>query len=241
MPLFFRITKPRVTMNPYLKPLLVFCCCLLSAYTAQAQFKTLPIVNLFFKNQFDKNGLHHGRWFFDTEATGADEKMKTRGRYRHGLMVGKWRTYDAAGNLRKLEKGRIADRKNYIEATEYYPNGQVSMRGSSVMDRTGDKPRFYRQGDWLYYNKDASLDKTVYYEEGWPTKTTFADGKVVTSEPQKSTTRVLLPGEKPYTPGPGRPGFRVIKDKNSEQMIMIRYFENGDSTVSVLPEKKGQQ
>jgi antitoxin component YwqK of YwqJK toxin-antitoxin module len=228
-------------MNLYCKSFLVLSLFLLSTYTAQAQFKTLPIVNLFFKNQFDKNGLHQGRWFFDTEATGADEKMKTRGRYRHGLMVGKWRTYDADGNLRKLEKGRIAGRKNYIESTEFYPNGQVAVHGSSIMDRTGDKPRFYRQGDWYYYNQDASLDKTVFYQEGWPTKTTFADGKEVTSEPQKSPTRVLKPGEKTTSPGPGRPGIRVYKDKETEQMIVIRYLENGDSTITVLPENRGQK
>lgn len=221
-------------MKAFLKPLTVFTILTLYSYTTQAQFKTLPIINLFFKNQFDREGLHHGRWFFETEATGAGEVMQTKGRYKHGLMVGKWRTYDAANKLRKVEKGRIQGRKNYIETTEYYPDGQVSLRGTSVMDRTASKPRFYRDGDWYYYNKDASLDKTVFYTEGWPTKTTFANGEVVTSTPQPSHVKVYKAGEGPKGPGPGRPGFRVMTDKDN-QRIMIEYFENGDSTVKVLP------
>ncbi|WP_018478684.1 toxin-antitoxin system YwqK family antitoxin [Pontibacter roseus] len=222
-------------MQTYLKPLLVCSFMLCYSYFAQAQFKTLPIINLFFKNQFDREGLHHGRWFFDTEATGQGEKMTTKGRYRHGLMVGKWRTYDTAGNLRKEEKGRIKDSKNYIESVEYYPSGQVAVRGTSILDRTGTKPRFYRQGDWHYYNRDATLDKTVFYTEGWPTKTTFAKGQVVTSEPQPMNVKVYKPGEGPQRPGRGRPGFRVVKGENN-QAIMIEYHENGDSTVKVLPQ-----
>lgn len=221
-----------------MKPLLAFCFCLLTSYTAQAQLKTLPIVNLFFKNQFDRNGLHHGKWSFTTEDTGQDEKMEAKGRYKHGLMVGKWRTYDANGRLRKIEKGSIKDRKNYIESTEYYTDGQVAVQGNAVMDRTAGKPRFYREGDWFYYNRDATLDKTVRYTEGWPVKTTFANGQVLTSEPQKSTTRVLQPGEKRPKPGPGRPGFRIVKDKETQQMIVIEYHENGDSTVKALPPRQ---
>lgn len=164
--------------------------------------------------------------------------MEVKGRYKHGLMVGNWRTYDTNKQLRKLEKGRIKENKNYIETAEFYANGQVAKKGNSVMDRSSGKVRFYRAGDWLYYNGDGSLDKTVFYDEGWPTRTTYADGRVLTSTPQKSGTRVLQPGEKVQGPGPGRPGFKVMKDKETQQMIMIEYFENGDSTVKALPAKQ---
>lgn len=213
----------------------LFLCC---SYTAQAQFKNLPIINLFFKNQFDQNGLHHGRWTFSTEDTGQDEKMEVKGRYKHGLMVGNWRTYDNNKQLRKLEKGSIKESKNYIETTEFHASGQVAKKGNSIMDRTSGKVRFYREGDWVYYNSDGTLDKTVRYTDGWPTRTTYADGRVLTSKPQKSGTRVVQPGEKTPGPGPGRPGFKVVKDKETQQMIMIEYFENGDSTVKVLPSRQ---
>lgn len=212
----------------------LYCCLLLSP--AQAQFKTWPVVNLFFKNQFDKNGFHHGRWAFFTDAVGENEKMKTKGRYHHGSMVGKWKTFSSDKKLRKVENSRLSNGSNLIETVEYYANGKIARKGVSVFDRTGKTPRLYLKDEWQYFTEDGSKDRTVFYEEGWPVKTTYADGKVVLSKaPPKAV--VYKKGEKPNEKRP-RTGITMMrKDGN---LIEIRYHENGDSTVTVTPIKVSQ-
>ncbi|WP_125077648.1 toxin-antitoxin system YwqK family antitoxin [Rufibacter latericius] len=125
--------------------------------------------------------------------------MKTKGRYKHGYLLGKWKTRSADKKLRKLEIGSLVEGKNLIQTTEYHANGQIFKKGIALLDRSGKSTRYYYTQKWQYYNEDGSRNKTVLYEEGWPVKTTFADWTVVISEaPPK--TKFYKPGEKQNPP-----------------------------------------
>ncbi|GGK81302.1 hypothetical protein ACD591_10440 [Rufibacter glacialis] len=211
----------------------VTCGFLLGASTTQAQIKTWPLVNLFFKNQFDRAGSHHGRWVFLTDAVGDKEQMTTKGRYKHGYMVGKWKTFSADKKLRKLEICRLDGGKNILETLEFHPNGQVHKKGIAVLDRTGKTPRFFLKDEWVYYQPNGDLDKKVVFEDGWGVQTTYADG-TVNHTPPPPKPQVLKLGEK-LGGGKYRSGTKMMR--KGEEVILIEYHENGDSTVRVMPKK----
>ncbi|QCR22227.1 toxin-antitoxin system YwqK family antitoxin [Pontibacter sp. SGAir0037] len=204
----------------------------LEANKAHAQLKHFPVINLFFKNQFDKQGLHHGRWVTFTEGTAPEERTKVKGRYKHGFMVGKWRTFYPDNSLKLVEKCRKKGWESLIHTTQYYPNGTVAVTGTAAYSLIPDSTRYYRTGEWVYYHQDASLDRKEKYEDGWPVKTTYADGRVVVSKPAKAAVKKYKPGERPAFVK--KNSFKMTTDSEGQQII-INYDAQGDSTITVLP------
>lgn len=216
-----------------------FCKYLLASFlyltlipTSKAQITTWPILNLFFKNQFDKQGLHHGKWVVKSDVPENNTQTKTKGYYRHGYMIGTWHTYDQNKKLLKLEKGSIENKKNIIETTEYYPDGEVAKKGFAAIEFTDGKPHFYRYGPWMYYKEDASLDKTTIYDNGWPAKTIYANGQVEVSKKPENNITIFKPGE--ATKFDRKAGaIRGTVDKDG-RMILIRYTSPTDSIITIM-------
>ena len=201
----------------------------------QAQHKPSFFSALSFKNRFDKNGLHHGKWSFKTDVPETNEQLKTKGRYAHGYMVGNWRTYYPNKKLKQLEKCSFKEGKNILETTQYYSNGQIARKGLAVLEILPEK-RFYRYGDWHYFTEAGRPDKTIFYDNGWPAKITYANGRLETSKAQPPNFKVSEPGEQPSLLPGKTESIKMTKDKDN-RTIMIHYKANGDSTVTVMQKK----
>ncbi len=46
-----------------------------------------------------------------------------------------------------------------------------------MQENTKERIHYYWIGDWKYYNPDGTLRKTVVYENGWPIKAIYPDGR----------------------------------------------------------------
>jgi antitoxin component YwqK of YwqJK toxin-antitoxin module len=209
------------------------------SYMAQptfGQFRTLPLVNLLFKNQFDHQSRHHGRWVTHSLTPDMPGKTKIKGRYAHGLMVGEWRTYYPNKKLQKLEFCRVENGRNIIETTTFYPNGKIAAKGMAGMEVGTRDPHFFHFGDWTFYKEDGTFQKTIFYDDGWPVRTTYADGKMETSKPQPRINQVTPPGKPPALAK--KAGTQVLTVNKNKQAILIAYKENGDSTVTQLRPSK---
>jgi antitoxin component YwqK of YwqJK toxin-antitoxin module len=218
-----------------MKPLLVGLALIVLSITVQpafGQFRTLPLVNLLFKKQFDHQSRHHGRWVTHSLAPGMPGKTKIKGRYAHGLMVGEWRTYYPNKKLQKLELCRVENGRNIIETTTFYPNGKIAARGMASMEVGTRDPHYFYFGDWTFYKEDGTFQKTIFYDNGWPARTTYADGKIVTSRHQPRMNQGTPVGEVPTLVK--KAGSQVLTVNKNKQAILIEYKENGDSTVTQL-------
>ncbi|GAB3637079.1 hypothetical protein GCM10027422_26690 [Hymenobacter arcticus] len=88
----------------------------------------------------DRLGQRQGRHraYYDDAHT----QLLTRGRYRHGRPVGRWRYYALAGELQRQERYR---RHGFSDISYYYPGGQVARRGRARVVAEPGGPHFF----WL--------------------------------------------------------------------------------------------
>ncbi|WP_151087267.1 toxin-antitoxin system YwqK family antitoxin [Hymenobacter baengnokdamensis] len=120
----------------------------------------------------DRQGQRQGRYctYYDAART----QLFTRGRYRHGQSVGRWRYYAQAGELQRQERYR---RHGFSDIIYYYPSGQVARRGHA---RTVDEPKgphFYWLGEWQFYSLAGTLDSVQLYNFGKRTSTRYLTDK----------------------------------------------------------------
>ena len=122
--------------------------------------------------RLDRQGQRQGRrrTYYDEART----QLFTRGRYRHGGAVGRWRYYAPTGELQRQERYR---RHGFSLITYYYPTGRVARSGQA---RTVEEPRgphFYWFGEWRYLSPDGPLDSVQVYETGQRVSTRYFTDK----------------------------------------------------------------
>ena len=114
-------------------------------------------------NEYDRRGERHGRWYayFDEEY----QKIGTKGRFRHGRPVGRWRYYSPTGQLERQEVylRRPAGRQLI---TYYHPNGRVAKRGQAQFVVEANDAHFYWLGDWTTYSLTGAPEKIETYSTG---------------------------------------------------------------------------
>jgi antitoxin component YwqK of YwqJK toxin-antitoxin module len=109
----------------------------------------------------DRQGQRQGRYrtYYDEART----QLFTRGRYRHGQPVGRWRYYAQAGELQRQERYR---RHGYSNIVYYHPGGQVARRGRARVVEEQAGPHFYWLGEWQYFSPTGRLDSVQVYSLG---------------------------------------------------------------------------
>ncbi|MEJ7665912.1 MAG: hypothetical protein WKG07_43545 [Hymenobacter sp.] len=122
--------------------------------------------------RLDHHGQRQGRTrtYYDEAHT----QLLTKGRYRHGQAVGRWRYYAQAGEPQRQERHR---RHGLSDITYYYPAGRVARRGRA---RTVDEPQgahFYWFGEWQFYSPAGALDSVQMYEVGKRISTKYLTDK----------------------------------------------------------------
>jgi len=111
--------------------------------------------------RLDRHDQRQGRWttYYDDART----QLFTRGRYRHGQPVGRWRYYALTGHLQRRERYR---RHGFSDITYYYPDGRVARQGRARVVDEPDGQHFYWLGEWNYYSLAGALDSVQTYEFG---------------------------------------------------------------------------
>ena len=112
-------------------------------------------------NRLDRHGDPQGRWhvYYDS----AQARPLTRGRYRHGRAVGRWRYYAPVGGLVRQERYH---RHGFSDITYYHANGLVARRGQARVADEPDGLHFYWFGEWLSYSDTGTLQKVEIYQSG---------------------------------------------------------------------------
>lgn len=138
---------------------LLLCSCASSTTTARNR---RPI-GFWSLNEYDRAGERHGRWYayFDEQY----QKIGTKGRFRHGRPVGRWRYYSLVGQLERQEVylKRPAGRQLI---TYYHPNGRVAKRGQAQFVTDATDAHFYWLGDWISYSPTGEPEKVETYKTG---------------------------------------------------------------------------
>ena len=117
------------------------------------------VFGLFKKNQL-KNNLPHGRWV--THYGSDSTNIYSKGRYKNGQEVGKWRFFYEDGTRAKKE----IYRRNVIKTTNYHPNGKVRSTGMARLEDNPQAAEYFYFGDWKFYTPTGHLHKIVRYERG---------------------------------------------------------------------------
>lgn len=139
----------------------LFSSCAGSASTATSRNRW-PI-GFWSLNEYDRTGERHGRWnaYFDEEYT----KIGSKGRFKHGRPVGRWRYYGLTGQLERQEVylRRPAGRQLI---TYYHANGRVAKRGQAQFETNATDAHFYWLGDWISYSPTGQPEKVETYNTG---------------------------------------------------------------------------
>lgn len=109
-------------------------------------------------NQF-KNNLRHGRWVYRDSTS--NDLLISKGRYRQGNEVGKWKHY-TNGVLFRQEKFQ----GNKAQVINYYPNKKVESEGTTGLDRSAEMIHWYYDGRWSFYSEDGELDSVKTFDKG---------------------------------------------------------------------------
>ncbi|RZK45796.1 MAG: hypothetical protein EOO59_20395 [Hymenobacter sp.] len=122
--------------------------------------------------RFDRLGQRQGRHraYYDDART----QLLTRGRYRHGQPVGRWRYYALAGELQRQERYR---RHGFSDVTYYYPSGQVARRGRARVIDEPSGAHFFWLGEWQHFSPAGTLDSVQRYELGKHLSTRYLTDK----------------------------------------------------------------
>jgi len=116
----------------------------------------------------DRHDQRQGRW--NTYYDDARTQLLTRGRYRHGQPVGRWRYYTLAGAVQRRERYH---RHGFSDITYYYPSGKVARQGRARVVEEPSGPHFYWLGDWNYYSLAGALDSVQTYDLGKRQRTRY--------------------------------------------------------------------
>jgi antitoxin component YwqK of YwqJK toxin-antitoxin module len=119
----------------------------------------------------DRHDQRQGRW--NTYYDDARTQLLTRGRYRHGQPVGRWRYYTLTGTRQRRERYR---RHGFSDITYYYPGGQVARQGRARVVEEPTGPHFYWLGEWNYYSTAGALDSVQTYDLGKRQNTRYLTG-----------------------------------------------------------------
>ncbi|GAB3230283.1 hypothetical protein GCM10027346_15890 [Hymenobacter seoulensis] len=129
-------------------------------------------VGFWSRNRFDRGGeQRHGPWreYYDKE----EQQLATRGRYRHGLPAGKWRTYQPSGSLERTEKFY---RRPYglVTISYFHPNNQLAKQGQARYRAEPSGARFFWFGEWKCYSTTGQRLPSEWYHEGVKVQATSA-------------------------------------------------------------------
>jgi antitoxin component YwqK of YwqJK toxin-antitoxin module len=119
----------------------------------------------------DRHDQRQGRW--NTYYDDARTQLLTRGRYKHGQPVGRWRYYTMTGRLQRRERYR---RHGFSDISYYYPGGQVARQGRARVVEEPSGPHFYWLGEWNYYSQAGALDSVQTYDLGKRQSTRYLTG-----------------------------------------------------------------
>jgi len=121
--------------------------------------------------RLDRHAQRQGRYctYYDAART----QLFTRGRYRHGQPVGRWRYYAPDGALQRHERYR---RHGFSDIAYYYPGGQVARQGRARVVEEAGGPHFYWLGEWKYYSPAGTLDSVQTYDLGKRQSTRYLTG-----------------------------------------------------------------
>ncbi|QMU28464.1 toxin-antitoxin system YwqK family antitoxin [Adhaeribacter radiodurans] len=131
--------------------------------------------DIFGKNKINKNKEHVGRWKYKEDKENP-EVITSKGRFKNGKQVKKWKYFYPNGQVYLVEKYDSKKDFRILNATYYHRNGKIAHTGQAVQENTAKRIHYYWIGDWKYYNEDGTLRKTVIYEAGWPVKAIYPDG-----------------------------------------------------------------
>ena len=111
--------------------------------------------------RLDRQGQRQGRCrtYYDDART----QLLTRGRYRHGQPVGRWRYYALAGDMQRQERYRC---HGFSDVAYYYPSGRVARRGRARVVDEPSGPHFFWFGEWQCFSPAGTLDSVQLYRLG---------------------------------------------------------------------------
>jgi antitoxin component YwqK of YwqJK toxin-antitoxin module len=101
------------------------------------------------------NKKREGNWI--TTDT-LDKIYTSKGKYRNGFEIGKWKYYKE-NNLVKKE----VYRKNFCKTTFYHPNGKVMKKGYTKFESNSNDDRWFYFGNWKFYDTNGKLDSIKNY------------------------------------------------------------------------------
>lgn len=194
-------------------------------------------------NQFDTNGLRHGKWKKNFEDT---KELRYEGQFEHGKEIGLFKFYKLVRKKSILTATKSFNLSDQIaEVTFLASNGKVISKGKM-------NGKLYI-GEWLYYHNDSDKvmtketyntdgrltgEKHVYFENGQLAETLlYKNGKEEGNAINYSEKGIVLKdfnfknGElhgayKDYTPK----GELIVEGqfKNGKKKGVWKYYENGE-------------
>ncbi|MDQ4140360.1 MAG: hypothetical protein M3142_07520 [Bacteroidota bacterium] len=132
--------------------------------------------NIFGKNRLNQKKEHVGRWQYKENKEDPDQ-ITSKGKFKNGKQVKKWKYFYPNGQIYLVEKYDSKKDFRILHATYYHKNGKIAHTGNAVQENTATRIHYYWIGDWKYYNEDGTLRKTVIYQDGWPLKAIYPDGR----------------------------------------------------------------
>jgi len=137
-----------------------------------------------------KKGLREGLWI--TYADSARTHLISKGHYKSGDMIGKWRFFGANNKIQRIEKYKGDD----IRIRFYDENEKLSSKGQAKLVSDEKKIHFYYYDKWYYYLPGGELEKILYYKNGISVKEEY---KIKNKVPKyDSLAKVLKQMENDY-------------------------------------------
>ena len=115
----------------------------------------------FMKNQFNKEGLRHGRWVYYWSDT---HIPMNKLHFKNGRESGMNRYYTENGK-KWLQFNFFRDDR--IKVTYYDDYGRKEKKGEAIMIYNPEEIRYSWNGKWRFY-ENGKVFKTVIYEMGVP-------------------------------------------------------------------------
>ena len=122
--------------------LLIICICLLTSC----------------KTNQRENGEKTGRWIYVDQVL--DDKIISKGRYKHDFEIGTWREYS---NKKLISKKRY--RNDICHTTDYHPNGKKRAQGISKVELDRTKLHWYLLGEWKFYDEAGNYIDSKFYSK----------------------------------------------------------------------------
>ena len=113
------------------------------------------------KNQYNKDGLRHGRWVYYWDGT---KVPMNRLRFKNGREFGMNRYYTENGK-KWLQFNAFKDGR--MKVTYYDEYGRKEKKGDAIMIYDPGEIRYSWNGKWKFY-ENGKVIKTVIYEMGAP-------------------------------------------------------------------------